>query len=245
MKPMRRAVVAVVAVAMWSCNSAPEDQVVSGASGALSSKTATVLEADAVVRGRSITEWGKQWWRWTFEVPFDRNPEVLLDADCAVSQHDGVFFVPAYDGATTYRRECTVPALKPVLVPLWVIINDFPCPDPDFHPGPGQTLEEFLTEGVVAFNDATRDLTVTVDGVAVDPSLHRHTTSIFEFTADPSLVGNLPDACLQGTRQPGVSDGWWLMLKAPIGRHEVHITAQAPTGSPVDFTYVLNVERRD
>ncbi len=200
-----------------------------------------VLPGNARIEGQSITTWTKAWWRWTFEVPAAQNPELILDTDCGVGQHDDVFFVPAYDGSSTYTRTCRVPsASTPVLVPLWSLINDYPCPDPDFHPAPGQSLEDFLTEGVVQLNDTTQNLAVTVDGRAVDVGTHRHTTPLFTFTADPSLVGVLPDACLQGTRQPGVSDGWWLMLRLPKGQHEVHVTAVSPFG-PIDYRYVLAV----
>lgn len=204
----------------------------------------TVWPANAPVDGRSITSWTKAWWKWTFAVPAARNPELVLDAPCGVGQDDdSVFFVPAYDGATSYFRSCRVPhASTLVLVPLWALINDYPCPDKSFHPAPGQSLEAFLTEGVVELNDTTQNLTVTVDDQPVDVATHRHTTQLFDFKADQSLVGVLPDACLQGTTQPGVSDGWWLMLSLGAGTHLVHVTAISPFG-PIDTRYELVVGR--
>jgi hypothetical protein len=228
-----------------ACGTDPSVEPTSTSSEGLAAtcQTPIVLPGTAMVDGQSITSWTKAWWRWTFAVPAAKNPELILDADCGVGQHDDVFFVPAYDGSTTYSRTCRVPrAAMPVLVPLWALINDYPCPDPDFHPGPGQSLEDFLTEGVVGLNDTTQNLAVTVDGRPVDVTSHRHTTPLFQFTADQSLVGVLPDACLQGTRQPGVSDGWWLMLQLPSGKHEVHVTAISPFG-PIDYRYQLTVGR--
>lgn len=203
---------------------------------------AVVLPDTARVQGRTIGEWAEAWWHWTFRVPAARNPELVLDEDCGVGQTDEVFFVPMYDGSPVYTRTCRVPEHRPVLVPLWVLINDYPCPDPTFQPAPGQTLEQFLTEGVQAFNGYLTDLVVTVDGRLVDTSAHRHTSPLFSFQAHPSLVGAFPDPCLTGDTQDGVSDGWWLMLRLTQGEHEVRVRANTPMGYPVDFTYRLRVE---
>lgn len=213
----------------------PEDATVLAGQGAL------VLPRALPVLGRSITAWTEQWWYWTYKVPAERNPELVLDADCGVEQSGPVYFVPAYDGATTYQRTCRVPFGKRVLVPLWIIINDFPCPDPDFKPAPGQTLEQFLREGARGFNDLIHDVSVTVNGKPVPYSAHRHTSPLFTFSAHPSLVGQFPDPCLTGTPQQGVSDGWWLMLALTPGKHTVHVTALSPMGTPIDYTYRLHV----
>lgn len=204
---------------------------------------AVVLPPRARVHGRSITEWTKEWYRWHFRVPADRSPMLLLEQDCGELQDDPVFFVPTYDLGTTYQRTCRVPRHKPVLLPLWVIINDFPCPDPDFKPAPGQTLEDFLRTGAIDFNNGTQGLRVTINGRSVDTRRHRHTSGLFTFDTDPSLVGKIPDPCLTGGEQQGVTDGWWLMLLLPPGEHVVNVQALAPFGSPIDFTYTLRVER--
>lgn len=210
---------------------------------ALARRGAVVLPRAVPVLGRTTTSWTEDWWHWTFAVPAAQNPELVLDADCGVGQSGPVFFVPAYDGATTYQRTCRVAFGKPVLVPLWVIINDYPCPDPSFEPPPGQSLEQFLREGARGFNDFIQDVVVTVNGQPVPYTRHRHTSPLFTFSADPSLVGQFPDPCLTGTPQPGVSDGWWLMLALAPGEHTVRIQAVAPMGYPIDYTYTLRVER--
>ena len=204
-------------------------------------QTTRVISAQESVRGRGITEWTEAWFRWTFAVPASQNPALVLEADCGVGQSEAVFFVPAYDGARRYQRVCHIPASRPVLVPLWVLINDHPCPDPTFEPAPGQSLEDFLRQGAIDYNNLVQDLTVTLDGENLDPAGHRHTTGLFHFTAEPSLVGKLPDACLQGTPQPGVSDGWWLMLSLTPGEHQVHVTGLDPSQEAIDYTYTLSV----
>ena len=209
----------------------------------LGARGAVVLPPHARVKGRTVTEGAKEWYRWHFRVPADRSPMLLLEQDCDVDQDGPVFFVPVYDLDTTFQRTCRVPKNRPVLVPLWVIINDYPCPDPSFEPAPGQTLEDFLRQGAIDFNNGTQDLVVTIDGRRIDVRRHRHTSGLFTFDGDPSLVGKIPDPCLTGGRQRGVTDGWWLMLQLSPGEHVVNVRALAPFGAPIDYTYTLRVGR--
>src|SRR5213076_3066927 len=101
--------------------------------------------------------------------------------------------------------------------------NDYPCPDPSFQPAPGQSLEDFLREGAMFFLDATTELSVSVDGQAVgDLFDNRGTSRLFNFTYDPSWFAL--DSCGTGTPQPGVSDGYFVMLKPlPTGTHTVRL----------------------
>ncbi|MDI1481833.1 hypothetical protein [Polyangium sp. y55x31] len=201
---------------------------------------AVVMAPDEPIAGKSIGAWTEEWWRWTFGVPAAQNPELVLDQDCGIGQDGSVFFVPAYDGAKTYRRTCVIPKGKPVLVPLWVIINDHPCPDPTFEPAAGQSLEDFLRQGAIDYNDMVTGLEVTLDGASVDVHAHRHTTGLFEFQAEQSLVGALPDPCLNGMSQSGVGDGYWLALTLSEGPHEVRVTGVDPSKEAFDHTYVLS-----
>ena len=203
-----------------------------------------VVPGHAPVLGQSITAWTKEWFRWHFAVPADKSPILNLSQDCGTGQHDRVFFVPSYDGSDVFARSCRIPARKPALVKLWAVINDYPCPDPTFQPAPGQSLEDFLREGAMSYDDGVQNLAVTVDGEAVNIADDRHTTGLFHFVGDPSLVGKVPDACLLGaTRQPAVADGWWLMLLLAPGEHAVHVSGQSPEGTAFDAKYRLTVDR--
>lgn len=204
--------------------------------------TTRVIAPQESVEGRTITDWTESWFHWNFAVAADQNPALVLEADCGVGQSEPVFFVPVYDGAKSYERTCHIAKGKPVLVPLWVIINDYPCPDPSFEPAAGQSLEDFLKQGAQEYNGLVQNLAVTLDGEAIDPAAHRHTTGLFNFTAEKSLVGKLPDACLQGTSQPGVADGWWLMLSLAPGEHVVHVTGLDPSHEAIDATFRLTVD---
>ncbi len=201
-----------------------------------------VSAATETIEGKTITAWTEAWWAWTFGVPAAQNPELVLEQDCAVGQDEAIYFVPAYDGARTYRRTCKIPEGTTALVPLWVIINDYPCPDPTFEPAAGQSLEDFLRQGAIEYNDLVEDLEVTLDGESIDPGAHRHTTGLFELQAEASLVGALSDPCLNGMQQSGVSDGTWLAVTVTDGEHEVQVTGVDPGGEAFDHTYVLTVE---
>jgi hypothetical protein len=120
-------------------------------------------------------------------------------------------------------RSCTVPAGKAIFFPVVNVINDFPCPDPSFQPAPGQSLEDFLTEGANYYIDRVAELEIEVDGVLLrDPFRFRATSDLFTFTGDPSLTAVF-DPCITGSPQEAVTDGYWIMV-APLapGEHTLH-----------------------
>jgi len=70
-----------------------------------------------------------------------------------------------HSGQGPVTRSCTIPTGKALFFPIGITyLNDYPCPDPNFQPPPGQTLEEFLTEGAAAIIDLVTELEVIVDG---------------------------------------------------------------------------------
>ena len=209
---------------------------------ALGSRRFAVIPAKARVFGRSITSWTEGWWRWLSEVPADRNPELDPDADCGVDQDDAVFFLPPLQ-SPSFQRRCRVRLGKPVLIAVQAVLNSYPCPDPSFEPAPGQTLEEFLREGAIAYNNLYTDVVATIDGHTVGFGAHRHTTVLFSNTVHPSLLSHIPDPCLTGTPQPAVGDGWYLATVFAPGQHQVRITALNPGGQTVERIYDIDVVR--
>jgi hypothetical protein len=92
-------------------------------------------------------------------------------------------------------------------------MNDYPCPDPGFQPAPGQSLEDFLTEGANWLISHATELECVRDGVPlVNLFSYRATSKLFQFTGDPSLTA-IWDPCITGQLQDGVSDGYWVMLQ--------------------------------
>jgi hypothetical protein len=201
-----------------------------------------VIPGKARVSGRSITGWTEAWWHWLSEVPAERNPELDPDADCAVDQRDPVFFLPPLQ-ASSFHRRCRVRLGKPVLIGVQAVLNSYPCPDPSFEPAPGQTLEEFLREGAVAYNNLYSNIAATIDGHAVELGGHRHTTDLFSNVVHPSLVSRIPDPCLTGTPQPAVGDGWYVVVVLAPGQHQIRITALNPGGQPVERIYDIETVR--
>ncbi len=193
--------------------------------------------------GRSMQEWYRDWWRWAIAIPFDRHPSLdPTGARCTADQNDRHAWLLGAQGTfTSVDRSCTVPARRAVALGLSVYLNDYPCPDPGFEPAPGQTLEEFLTEGARQTIDTVDALTLTVDGTAV-PNVfsHRTTTPLFTFTGDVSM--RQLDPCITGTPQQAVADGYFVLLK-PMkpGVHTVVWTVHHTFGYAYTVRYTLTV----
>ena len=149
----------------------------------------------------SYGEWGAQWWRWAYSFPFAQFPPLQSgELDCSAGQSDPVWFLAGTAGQGPVTRSCTIPTGKALFFPILAIVNDYPCPDLNFQPPPGQTLEEFLTEGAEAVINLVTELQVIVDGRSLnDLFSYRATSRLFTFTADPSLVAF--DPCVTGTQQ--------------------------------------------
>ncbi|PYJ19840.1 MAG: hypothetical protein DME99_11560, partial [Verrucomicrobia bacterium] len=95
--------------------------------------------------GLSYGEWGAQWWRWAYSFPAAQFPPLQAgEVDCSLGQSGSVWFLAGTAGQGPVTRSCTIPAGKALFFPIISYLNDYPCPDPNFQPPPGQTLEEFL-----------------------------------------------------------------------------------------------------
>ena len=107
-----------------------------------------VLPPNSAPYGKTYGEWGAAWWQWAVSFPYEVNP-VYNDptgAFAGLGQSGPVWFLAGTSDATAVRT-CAVPPGKALFFPIINIMNDYPCPDPSFQPAPGQTLEEFLTQG--------------------------------------------------------------------------------------------------
>jgi hypothetical protein len=222
----------------------------------VASETDTILEHSSVNPmlfpkharpfGRSLERWSEVLWSWIYAQPFDRNP--ILDptgADCDVGQDGPVWFLAAVPGSTlgtNVSRTCTIPRRKAILVQLASLMNDYPCPDPTFHPAPGQSLFDFLIEPVTPIFDDETGFVISFDGEdLVDPLSYRYTSDdLFFFTGDVTMQAF--DPCVTARRQPAVSDGFYLPFKpmAP-GEHTIVINGHDMVGVPVTLTWHLTV----
>jgi hypothetical protein len=198
--------------------------------------------------GKSYGQWGAAWWTWALSFPSDRSPIQDTTGELGSQGQSGPVWFLAGTGGGAVERTITIPTGKGVFFPLLNVINDYPCPDPNFQPGPGQTLEEFLTEGAAFFVDHATELSLEVDGVPVkNPFNYRAASGLFTFTGDPSLTSF--DPCITGEPQPAVTDGYWIMLR-PLtpGKHTIHFVSKAEFPEfgfefTVEVTYHLKVVR--
>lgn len=190
--------------------------------------------------GQSYGEWSEDFWvrLMAFDCETIFSPEVY-----PLNQDDpNVFFLSGSVG--TYNVDVTVPREKAIFTPIINYINDYPCPDPDFQPEPGQSLEEFLSLGAAAAIDLVEDLAVTLDGVALeDLEDYRFQSGLFYFTGNPELP-NCFDPCVTGTPQPAAADGYYLMFKKMSpGQHTLHLSAEMPAyGLVLNGTFNITVE---
>ena len=216
-----------------------------GTDGNGSQGNPTVIPPNASVFGKTYAEWGASWWQWALINPCATNvisdPTGAFGAD---NQSGQVWFLA---GGVPTTRTLAVPAGKYVFFPLINVNNDYPCPDPNFHPDPGQSLEDFLTNGngsyfgAKTYINATTSLQAEIDGQSLGNLFsYRVTSGLFTFTGNADLASCF-DPCILGTPQSGVSDGYWLMLTPMTpGAHTIHFAAVNPYFSQEE-TYHLTV----
>jgi hypothetical protein len=207
---------------------------------------ALAFPPEAHAYGYSLPEWNQRWWRWELSIPAPVNPGLdPLGVHCAEGQEGPVWYLGSSFGSGSVERTCTVPAGKAILVNLSSLLNDYPCPDPNFQPAAGQSLEEFLAEGARQVEDGVNQLSLTVDGVPVPDLFDRRApTGLFTFTGALSLQVAI-DPCITGTEQQAVSDGFFVLLKPlPAGEHTIAFGAVTPAVQ-TSLTYHVDVVRDD
>jgi hypothetical protein len=207
-----------------------------------------VVPPNSQIFGKSYGQWGAEWWKWAYAQPFAENPvSDPTGALCDRGQSGDVWFLAGNFGGKA-KRTCTVPAGKAIFFPIYNIFNDYPCPDPTFQPAPGQSLEDFLTNGTGSIPgarafidpaDPERDFKVSVDQRRLaNLGDYRATSPMVTFTGHISMLAF--DPCVTGQPQQGVADGYWIMLE-PLspGQHTLRI--EVKTVSPFFGKFHLDV----
>lgn len=196
--------------------------------------------------GASLETWAERESQWIYGHPYARNP--LIDqtgADCAEGQTDEhVWFLPRIAGPRVFSgsRQCTVPRGKAIFLEIGAYVNPWPCPDPNFRPAPGQSLYDFLRADAKAFMDGVTHLEVSLDGRPLDDVLSYRFASeqLFTLDGDPSFAQL--DACVTGSPQPAVVDGFFMMFK-PLepGEHTIRVYGTDVRGADKTYVYHLTV----
>lgn len=189
--------------------------------------------------GKSYEEWAIIFWQRL--MAFDCGT-IFSENVYGLNQEEDVYFLSGSVG--TYNVDVTIPADKAILTPIINYINDYPCPDPNFQPAQGQSLEDFLKEGAAAAIDLVQNIEVTLDGVVLEGMEdYRFNSDLFYFTGSADLPTCF-DACVTGTPQPAVTDGYYLIFKKMSpGQHTLHLAAEMPAyGLVLDGTFNITVE---
>ena len=176
------------------------------AGGADAAQTNFVAPPDQKVAGQTQAEWSARWWQWASSFDAARSPVADRTGKlCANGQQGDVWFLAGVYGSSPVKRECAVPAGKWLFFP---IVNYVTYP-----PAPDAVGCESLIEDVRAYTERPRDLTLIIDGVAVeDLTVHRQATrDCFDLGAR------------SGERiYPAAGNGYYVMLKPlPPGRHTI------------------------
>jgi hypothetical protein len=202
---------------------------------------------DARPYGRTLSRWAELTWSYIYSVPVDRNPFFdTTGANCAVDQDGPVWFLPAVPGSslgTNVSRSCTIPKERAIMLQMSSAVNDYPCPDPNFHPAPGQSLYDFLIGAISPLFDGVTGFVVTLDGVNIqDPLSYRFfSDDVFRFSPDLSMVAF--DSCVTQKNMLGVVDGFYLLFKPMTpGQHTIVLNGHDMEGVPVTLTEHLTIQ---
>jgi hypothetical protein len=182
----------------------------------------TILPQGSIIAGKSIADWTAAWWTWGLQAPASTNPLYDPTGAFANVNNDGpVFFI----AGNTASRTFTVPAGKPVLLPLINIfdIESVPPDDPVFSLAERQAAAAAVVNTWVGAVD-TSSLFVSIDGNAVlAPSSYLEVTGFFDM--GPTQPGSLLESfgVPSGTAAtPTKSAGYWLMITdLSPGSHEL------------------------
>lgn len=248
---MRRICCALALTVLAACGDgtsitrAPDDLLLARAADVgVPAQNSVLFPKTAHPYGASLVTWAEREAQWVYGLPLEHNP--LIDqtgADCAVGQVDEhVWFLPRIAGPRVFSgtRTCTIPRDKAIFLEIGAYVNPYPCPDPNFHPAPGQSLYEFLSADAKAFMDGVNHLEVSLDGRPLEDVLSYRFASedLFTLTGDPTFAAL--DACVTGAPQPAVVDGFFMMFK-PLdpGTHTIRVYGTDVRGA--DKTYIYNL----
>ncbi len=186
--------------------------------------------------GHSYSEWLIRYVWWWMAIPAQTNP--LLDhsgAHCALGQSGPVWYVGPDMMSGTYKRACTVPAGKALVIGGFVECSTVQ--------GSGNTLAELRSCAKSGMDSAT-EADVTVDGVHLTDLLtrYRFETPLFTFAYPADNVMGVPGP---GTTK-SVAGGPLVML-APlaVGRHTLDMRFRYSPPDPwtTHVTYHLTIRR--
>jgi len=194
-----------------------------------------VYGLDSRPGGMTFEEATMAFWKVVYETPAAENP--ILDENgerCRINNNGPIFFLFFSTGGHAERR-CEVPAGKPILVPVNVVVVTFA----EFN----AKDEEELHAAAEADESSNPGLYLSVDGTEMrEIDKYRVHSRAFDIVIPESPIVEPPGP----TR--GVSDGYWMILEPlALGQHTINFKASLtdPTTNILfysdDVTYHLTV----
>lgn len=184
--------------------------------------------------GKSYNEWGEEFWKLTYAEGCE-----ALFAGGLYELSENVITYSAL--VSDSEVNITISKDQAFFLPIASVVYDYPCPDAEFEPAPGQSLEEFLQEGAVAYMNDIENLSFSFDGNQVSNLAdYLFMSDLFYFTGNPEII-ECYDPCITGEPQPGVHHGYYVMFKKMSqGAHTIVMHGEVPA---YDYTWdmVINI----
>ena len=194
--------------------------------------------------GKRGKDWATEWWQWALSIPFDHNP--LLDETgdrVEVGQRGPVWFLcGVFNESGAATRTATIPSGKalffPVLNAHWDNVGfEVPFTVDQLRANAAENVADYDLETMKVFLDGSEIPFSALQRIATGPyTFHIPENSIFEV-----LSGGV---YTKGIYAPGVTDGYWCMLRPlGVGEHTLRFTGSStgPSSFTLDITYELTV----
>jgi hypothetical protein len=198
--------------------------------------SAQIVPGGSVVEGKTIGDWGYEWWQYWFGVT---SPDPISDTTGQfqnVGQTPPVFFTCAAAGPAAgvpVVRTFTVPADRHILVSLFSV---------GVYYEPGIDPPDVCTNALPAFVEQTTSLSFSLDGVPISSANlranHRETSALGQTAhivpGNPYFpAGDYPGSC---------GDGFFVMIE-PLspGQHVIECGFTHQNGGSLNHTNVITV----
>jgi hypothetical protein len=124
--------------------------------------TYKIDDPSAIVKGKSISDWSADWWRWILDGPKDPFSPVADKTGLLAYQHNfgSVFFLAGTDGGEA-ERYIVIPHNKPILVPM---LNAFDVEGPKIPDAHSHDPKPLIDETIGAFLKSVTEVHLTIDG---------------------------------------------------------------------------------
>ena len=182
-----------------------------------------------------------QWWQFVGSIPTKVNPGLdPAGANCVVGQNGSVWYLVGTFSSGPVTRNCSIPAGTALFFPVVNFVN---INTPNVcGQGPGSLSVDVMRSQIAPYLDGATNLSVLVDGHAVEHPRVKSNPFAVAVPADNIFVsgcGGMP----AGIYSPVVDDGYYAFL-GPLkeGSHVLRVHAEIPGISFVlDVTYNLTV----